>query len=100
MLRPASCCGKQKRVNIREQLLTLSDLDHIQTYCILTADDLPMRRYVASCRLYSVTDGDRTFATWAADYDCDAARAEEARALVAGTFEAAFEAVAGRVGRG
>ena len=35
---------------IREQLLALSDRDHVSTYCILDAT-LPMRRYVATVQL-------------------------------------------------
>ena len=48
---------------IREQLLALSDRDHVSTYCILDAT-LPMRNYVATVQLRRVTDGDRTFWVW------------------------------------
>ena len=43
--------------HIREQLLALSDRDHISTYCILDAT-LPMRKYVATVELKRVTDGE------------------------------------------
>ena len=45
---------------IREQLLALSDRDHLSTYCILDAS-VPLRRYVATLQLKRVTDGERTF---------------------------------------
>jgi hypothetical protein len=49
--------------HIREQLLALSDEDHVSTYCILDAT-LPMQRYVATVQLKRVTDGNRTFWHW------------------------------------
>src|SRR6267378_1817622 len=48
---------------IREQLLALSDRDHVSTYCILDAS-VPLRRYVATLQLKRVTDGERTFWHW------------------------------------
>jgi hypothetical protein len=45
---------------IREQLLGLSDRDHVSTYCILDAT-VPRQWYVATVQLKRVTDGDRTF---------------------------------------
>ena len=54
--------------HIREQLLALSDRDHVSTYCILDAT-LPMRRYVATVQLKRVTDGERTFWHWQSTFD-------------------------------
>jgi Polyketide cyclase / dehydrase and lipid transport len=54
--------------NLREQLLALSDVDHLCTYSILVSP-LPVAHYVATLRLYRVTEGDRTFAEWSAAFD-------------------------------
>ncbi len=48
---------------LREQLLTLSDLEMTYSYCMLDTP-LPLFNYVAHVRLLPVTDGDRTFWQW------------------------------------
>ncbi|MGH8680412.1 MAG: SRPBCC family protein, partial [Burkholderiales bacterium] len=53
---------------LREQLLGLSDEDHLSTYCILEGT-LPMRRYVATVQLKRVTDGNRTFWHWQSTFE-------------------------------
>ena len=62
--------------HIREQLLALSDDDHVSTYCILDAT-LPMRRYVATVQLKRVTDGNRTFWHWQSTFDVPRGRERE-----------------------
>src|SRR5690349_7771174 len=77
--------------HIREQLLALSDEDHVSTYCILDAT-LPMRRYVATVRLKRVTDGDRTFWHWESTFDVPRGREKEFADLVGkGVYEGGFE---------
>lgn len=78
---------------IREKLLGLSDFDYFCTYSILESP-MPLTGYVATLRLTPVTDGDRTFAEWTAEFDC----APEAEAdLVGGiglnVFQAGFNAL-------
>lgn len=77
--------------NLREQLLALSDRDYCFTYNIL---DSPMgvQNYVATLQLKRVTDGERTFAQWHAEFNCAPERAEELIAEI-GTdvFQAAFD---------
>ena len=48
---------------LREQLLALSDLEQIFSYCLLDTP-IPLFNYVAHVRLLPVTDGDRTFWHW------------------------------------
>lgn len=60
---------------IRERLLGLSDYDMFQTYSILESP-MPLTDYVATIRLTPVTDGNRTFAEWTAEFDCADADAE------------------------
>ncbi|AUC52749.1 MAG: SRPBCC family protein [Sagittula sp.] len=61
---------------IREKLLGLSDYDLFCTYAILESP-MPLTDYVATLRLTPITDGDRTFAEWTAEFDCAEADAED-----------------------
>lgn len=73
---------------IRERLLGLSDYDMFCTYSILESP-MPLENYVSTIRLTPVTDGDRTFAEWTAEFDC----AVEAEAdLVDGIGNNVFQA--------
>jgi NADPH2:quinone reductase len=85
---------------IREQLLTLSDPEHLSTYCILDAT-LPMRRYVATVQLKRVTDGDRTFWHWQSTFDVPRGREREFEHLVGvGVYEGGFEGLRAYLRRG
>lgn len=55
--------------NIREKLLGLSDYDLYCTYSILESP-MPLEDYVATLRLTPVTEGDRTFIEWSAEFAC------------------------------
>ena len=84
---------------IREQLLALSDRDHVSTYCILDAT-LPLRNYVATVQLRRVTDGDRTFWHWESTFDVPRGREREFEQLVGGqVYEAGFAGLAAYLGR-
>lgn len=61
---------------IRERLLGLSDYDYACSYEILESP-MGVANYVATLKLTPVTDGDRTFAEWSAEFDCDEARERE-----------------------
>jgi uncharacterized protein YndB with AHSA1/START domain len=78
---------------IREKLLGLSDYDMFCTYSILESP-MPLTDYVATIRLTPVTDGNRTFAEWTAEFDC---LETEAEGLVTGigndVFQAGFTAL-------
>jgi hypothetical protein len=84
---------------LREKLLALSDYDFSTTYSILESP-MAVENYVATLRLVPVTDGERCFAEWTAEFDCDPTRAE---ALVdqigRGVFQAAFDELKRRVAR-
>jgi len=73
---------------IRERLLGLSDYDMFCTYAILESP-MPITDYVATLRLTPITDGDRTFAEWTAEFDCDGAVAAD---LVSGIGQNVFQA--------
>jgi uncharacterized membrane protein len=53
---------------VRERLLCLDDRNYVFTYEIIEGS-LPVRNYVAGVRLHRVTDGNRTFAEWWADFE-------------------------------
>jgi uncharacterized protein YndB with AHSA1/START domain len=78
---------------IREQLLGLSDYDMFCTYSILESP-MPLTDYVATLRLTPITDGDRCFAEWSAEFEC---AEEEEEGLVNGigndVFQAGFSAL-------
>jgi hypothetical protein len=84
---------------LREKLLALSDYDFSTTYSILESP-MAVENYIATLRLVPVTDGERCFAEWTAEFDCDPARAE---ALVdqigRDVFQAAFHELKRRVAR-
>jgi hypothetical protein len=61
---------------IRERLLGLSDHDLFCTYSILESP-MGVTNYVATLRLTPVTDGERTFAEWTAEFDCPPERETE-----------------------
>jgi hypothetical protein len=78
---------------IRERLLTLSDYDYECTYSILESP-MGVENYIATLKLTPVTDGNRTFAEWSAEFDCAAARERElAHSIGQGVFQAGFDAL-------
>jgi NADPH:quinone reductase len=82
---------------LREQLLSLSDLTHEFRYCLL-ASPIPLMGYVARVRLRSVTDGDRTFWEWSSEFTPPAGRAAELKVMVRdGIYLAGFEAIRARL---
>jgi len=78
---------------VREQLLGLSDFDLFCTYSILESS-MGVENYVATLRLTPVTEGDRTFAEWSAEFDCDPAReAELVEMIGTNVFQGGFDAL-------
>lgn len=84
---------------IREQLLCLSDYDFQCIYSILESP-MPLTHYVATLKFTPVTDGDRTFAEWSAEFDCEPAKELElSRDIGQGVFQAGFDALKLRFGK-
>lgn len=82
--------------NIREQLLTLSDFDFSCSYSILESP-MDVRDYIATLRLMPVTDGNRTFAEWTAEFNCPQDRERElANQIGNGVFQGGFDALKSR----
>ena len=78
---------------IREKLLGLSDFDLFCTYSMLEGP-MPLTDYMATLRLTPITDDERTFIEWTAEFEC--APDDEAD-LVSGiggnVFQAGFDAL-------
>ncbi|MXY33329.1 MAG: SRPBCC family protein, partial [Boseongicola sp. SB0664_bin_43] len=70
------------------------------TYSILESP-MPLEDYVATLRLTPVTEGDRTFIEWTAEFSCDP-RDEDELATMIGTdvFQAGFDALKRQFGGG
>jgi hypothetical protein len=78
---------------IREQLLALSDYDFSVTYSILESP-MGVENYIATLKLTPITDGNRCFAEWTAEFDCVPGReAELARMIGQGVFQGGFDAL-------
>ena len=79
--------------NIREQLLGLSDYDLFYSYSMLEGP-MPLSDYIATLRLTPVTEGDRTFIEWSAEFSCEPDKEDD---LVAGigtnVFQGGFDAL-------
>ncbi len=76
---------------LREKLLMLSDYDYQCSYSILESP-LGVTDYVATLKLSPVTDGDRCFAEWSAEFNCAAGREGELSQLIGqGVFQGAFD---------
>lgn len=85
---------------LREQLLTLSDLETTFSYCLLDTP-VPLFNYVAHVRLMPVTDGDRTFWEWESRFDTRESERDAMATLVGeGIYEAGFAAIKDHMGLG
>ena len=78
---------------LREQLLTLSDLEQCYSYCLLDTP-IPLFNYVAHVRLMPVTDGDRTFWSWEGRFTTRPGEEEQMMKLVGEqVYDAGFAAI-------
>lgn len=78
---------------LREQLLTHSDIDMAFSYCLLDTP-VPLLNYVAHVRLFPVTDGDMTFWQWESRFDTPRGREKELADMVGeGIYVAGMEAI-------
>lgn len=85
---------------IREQLLALSDYDLLCIYSILESP-MFLENYVATLRLTPVSDGDRCFIEWSAEFDC-APEVEEdlVNGIGSDVFQTGFDALKRHFGNG
>ncbi|MGH6816832.1 MAG: SRPBCC family protein, partial [Hyphomicrobiaceae bacterium] len=78
---------------IRERLLALSDYDYAVTYSILESP-MGVENYIATLKLTPITDGNRTFAEWTAEFDCSKEREHALqRQIGQGVFQGGFDSL-------
>jgi uncharacterized protein YndB with AHSA1/START domain len=78
---------------IREKLLALSDYEYSCSYEILESP-LGVEHYIATLKLTPVTDGNRCFAEWSAEFECAPGRESElTQSIGQGVFQAGFDAL-------
>jgi hypothetical protein len=83
---------------VRERLLALSDFDLSCTYEILEGP-MGVTNYVATLKLSPVTDGNRCFAGWSAEFDCAPEREQALMEQIGqGVFLAALRSLQARFG--
>jgi hypothetical protein len=83
---------------LREQLLTMSDLEQSFSYCLLDTP-IPLFNYVAHVRLFPVTDEDWTMWEWESRFDTPKGRDKELAELVGNDiYVAGFKAIAEHIG--
>jgi hypothetical protein len=76
---------------IRERLLALSDYEYSQTYEILESP-MGVASYVATLKLTPITDGQRSFAEWSAEFECAEGREHELTELIGNSvFQGGFD---------
>ena len=81
--------------HFRERLLVLSDREHKFTYTILESP-LPIRDYVSTVQLRSITENDQTYAEWTSDFDCAPDVEAELTTVVLGVYRAGFDCLKGK----
>ena len=83
----------------REKLLSLSDYEYACTYAILDSP-MDLSDYVATLRLLPVTEGNRCFIEWSAEFDCPPQKAAElAETVGGGIFQTGLDALKKRYGQ-
>lgn len=83
---------------LREQLLSLSDIEQTFSYCLLDTP-IPLFNYVAHVRLFPVTDGDQTFWEWESKFDTRDGEEEHMAALVGDNiYSTGFNAIRSHLG--
>ncbi len=84
--------NREDGLTIRERLLELDDVEYVCTY-FLVEPDKPMKDYVCTMRLLPITDGDRTYIEWLADFQCLPEEEPELRQNLEKVFQVGFDAL-------
>ena len=71
----------------------MSDYDLFFSYTMLEGP-MPLWDYMATCRLTPITDGDRTFAEWSAEFACEASdETDLCNGIATNVFQGGFDAL-------
>jgi hypothetical protein len=85
---------------IRERLLALSDFEFLCTYAILESP-MGVENYKATLKLTPVTDGNRCFAEWSAEFDCAPEKEKDLAQLIGqAVFQGGFDGLKKRFAGG
>ncbi|MEH1868138.1 MAG: SRPBCC family protein [Nostoc sp.] len=84
--------NREDGLNLREQLLGLDDQKYVCTYSLLEPNK-PMEDYICTIRLLPITDGDRTYIEWFADFKCLPEEETELRQNLEQVFQVGFDAL-------
>jgi len=83
---------------LREQLLSLSDLEQTYSYCLLDTP-ISLFNYVSHVRLFPVTENNTTFWEWESRFDTPVGKEEELGIMVGeDIYVAGFEAIRSHMG--
>ena len=82
--------NREDGLYFREKLLALNDLEHTYTYLLLESNT-PMQDYYCTMRLSPITDGDRTYIEWLADFQCLPEEADELQQSLEQVFQIGFD---------
>ncbi len=83
---------------LREQLLSFSDHNHSFTYNIIVSP-LPLKNYIATFSCKTITEGNKTFVEWEANFDTlPEHEADLEQRVGRNTFAAGIEALAKKLG--
>ncbi|MEQ1955662.1 SRPBCC family protein [Mesorhizobium sp. CN2-181] len=78
---------------IRERLVAFSDGEYLTTYSII-GHPAPISNHTSTLKLERVTDGDRTYAVWTAEFDAPVDKADEiAKGMGENVFQGGFNAL-------
>jgi hypothetical protein len=78
---------------LREQLLSLSDMEMTYSYCLLDTP-VPLFNYVAHFRIFPVTDSDHAYCEWEGNFDTrEGEEATMAELVGEGIYMAGFQAL-------
>ncbi|WP_442578904.1 SRPBCC family protein [Mesorhizobium sp. ASY16-5R] len=78
---------------VREKLVAFSDEDRLVTYSIVS-HPMPITNHASTLRLERVSDGDRTYAVWTAEFDAPSDKADDiAKGMGANVFQGGFNAL-------
>lgn len=85
---------------VREKLLAFSDADRLTTYSII-GHPAPITNHSATLKLDPVTDGNRTFAAWSAEFDAPADKGEDiAKGMADNVYQGGFNALKSHFAKG
>jgi hypothetical protein len=87
------CLTLTDGIQVREQLLSLSDFDYSFSYAIVESG-LDVSNYVAGLKLTPVTDGNHTFGEWTAEFETSPGSEQETAGMISrDLFQASFDAL-------